>query len=62
MPNKPTDLDKTIIEGWRKLGLYYDQDKRINANQWIFYGSKAGLENFISLLDKYTSDPGNNAL
>ena len=51
------DLDQQMINGWRELGFFYDCDERIEVNQWRFYGSKQGLQNFISLLDEYTNNP-----
>ena len=51
-----------MIDEWRQLGFYYDRDDRLDVNQWRFFGSKKGLHNFVSLLDKYTSNPSNDTL
>lgn len=55
-------MDQWVIDGWRELGFYYDFDERISVNQWRFYGSKNGLQNFVRLLDDYTNDPRNDSL
>lgn len=62
MRDKPIHLDQLMIDKWRELGFYYDHDDRMDLNQWRFYGSKQGLQNFISLLDKYTTNPHNDTL
>jgi hypothetical protein len=62
MRNKPIDLDKLMIDKWRELGFYYDRDDRMEVNQWRFYGSKQGLQNFADLLDKYTTNPNSSTL
>ncbi len=51
-----------MIDEWRQLGFYYDRDDRLDVNQWRFFGSKKGLKNFVSLLDKYTNNPANDTL
>jgi hypothetical protein len=62
MTNKPIDLDQLMIDEWRELGFYYDRDDRMDVNQWRFYGSKKGLQKFVSLLDGYTNNPYNDTL
>jgi hypothetical protein len=57
MTDKKIDIDKMIIDEWRQLGFYYDFDDRLEINQWRFYGSKTGLQNFVKLLDDYTDSP-----
>lgn len=47
------NLDAHILQKWRQLGFYYDFDKRTEVNQWRFYGSKQGLRQFSSLVQKY---------
>ena len=60
MLDKKIDLDQMIIDEWRQLGFYYDFDERLSVNQWRFYGSKSGLQNFVKLLDDYTSRAKND--
>lgn len=62
MTDKKFDIDQMMIEEWRQLGFYYDRDDRLDVNQWRFFGSKSGLQNFVSLLDKYTNTSANNTL
>ena len=62
MTDKKIDIDQMMIDEWRQLGFYYDRDDRLDVNQWRFFGSKKGLHNFVSLLDKYTSNPSNDTL
>jgi len=56
------DIDQMMIDEWRQLGFYYDLDERVAVNQWRFYGSKQGLQNFVKLLDDYTSKTSNDAI
>ena len=44
------DIDQRIKDGWRELGFYYYLEESANKNEWRFYGSKYGLQNFIKLL------------
>ncbi|MDT0556208.1 hypothetical protein [Patiriisocius hiemis] len=62
MSNQKIDLDKMMVDEWRNLGFYYDRDDRIDVNQWRFYGSKKGFQNFVSLLEKYTNNPQNEII
>lgn len=62
MTDKKFDIDQMMIDEWRQLGFYYDRDDRLDVNQWKFFGSKKGLLNFVSLLDKYTDNPANDTL
>ncbi|MBK9580366.1 MAG: hypothetical protein IPO48_00050 [Saprospiraceae bacterium] len=62
MTDKKFDIDQMMIDEWRQLGFYYYCDDRLNVNQWRFFGSKKGLQNFVSLLDKYTNNPANDTL
>lgn len=62
MTDKKFDIDQMMIDEWRQLGFYYDRDDRLDVNQWRFFGSKKGLQNFVSLLDKYTNNPANDTL
>ena len=62
MRDKTIDLDQLMIDEWRQLGFYYDRDDRMDVNQWRFYGSKNGLQKFVSLLDKYIDNPHNDTL
>ena len=62
MNNQKIDLDKLMVDEWRNLGFYYDRDDRIDVNQWRFYGSKKGLQNFVNLIEKYTTNPQNDTL
>ncbi|MCR9014663.1 hypothetical protein [Aquiflexum gelatinilyticum] len=57
MTDKKIDIDQMMIDEWRQLGFYYDLDERLGVNQWRFYGSKSGLQNFVKLLDDYTNSP-----
>jgi hypothetical protein len=49
------NLKELTKEDWRKLGFYYDQDKK--ERHWHFVGSRDGLLKFATLLDKYCSKP-----
>jgi hypothetical protein len=60
MTDKKIDIDQMMIDEWRQLGFYYDFDERLGINQWRFYGSKSGLQNFVKLLDDYTSRASND--
>ena len=60
--DKKIDIDQMTIDEWRQLGFYYDRDDRLEVNQWRFFGSKKGLQNFVVLLDKYTNNPVNGTL
>lgn len=51
-----------LKDEWRQLGFYYDFDERLEVNQWRFFGSKSGFQNFVNLLDNYVSNPVNNRL
>jgi hypothetical protein len=62
MTDKKFDIDQMMINEWRQLGFYYDRDDRLDVNQLRFFGSKKGLQNFVSLLDKYTKNPVNDTL
>jgi hypothetical protein len=62
MTDKKFDIDQMMIDEWRQLGFYYDRDDRLYVNQWRFFGSKKGLQNFVSMLDKYTNNPANDIL
>ena len=62
MTDKEFDIDQMLKDEWRQLDFYYDFDERIGVNQWRFFGSKKGFQNFINLLDKYISHPANNGL
>ena len=62
MKDKKIDIDQMMLDEWRQLGFYYDRDDRLDVNQWRFFGSKKGLQNFILLLDKYTNAPGKDTL
>src|SRR4051794_5767934 len=62
MGDKLINLNQRIIDEWRELRFYYDYDDRIGVNQWRFYGSKQGFQNFVSLLDKYINNTNNNIL
>lgn len=59
MSNQKKDIEKMMVEEWRNLGFYYDRDDRIDVNQWRFFGSKIGLQNFVHLLEKYITNPQN---
>ena len=51
-----TEKMKNITkEEWRKLGFYYDRDDP--NKKWVLVGSKTGMEDFCTILDRYT---GNN--
>ena len=62
MKDKKIDIDQMMIDEWRQLGFYYDRDDRLDVNQWRFFGSKKGLQNFVSLLDKYANNPANDTI
>ena len=54
------DIDQRIKDGWRELGFYYYLEESANKNEWRFYGSKYGLQNFIKLLEDYTNKLAND--
>ncbi len=58
MTDKKFNIEQNTINEWRGLGFYYD----LSVNQWKFFGSKMGLQNFAVLLDQYAANPHNNAL
>ena len=60
MTNSKIEIDQMMINEWKELGFYYDSDERIEVNQWRFFGSKQGLQNFVKLLDKYVNNPNND--
>lgn len=62
MTDKKFNIDQMIIDEWQELGFYYDFDNRLSVNQWRFFGSKNGLQNFVSLLDEYTNNLANDTL
>ncbi len=62
MNKKSSNLDNLIISEWRELGFYYDINEDGNVNEWRFFGSKIGLQRFVTLLDNYINDPRNNSL
>jgi hypothetical protein len=62
MNKKSSNLDNLIISEWRELGFYYDINEDDNVNEWRFFGSKIGLQKFVTLLTKYVNDPRNNSL
>lgn len=62
MTDNKIDIDQMMIDEWRELGFYYDLDQRVEVNQWRFYGSKSGLQNFVKLLDDYTNSPSRNVV
>jgi hypothetical protein len=56
------NVEKMLIGEWRELGFYYDLDHRLEVNQWRFFGSRNGLQNFVTLLDCYISKPSNEGI
>ncbi len=62
MNKKSSKLDNLIISEWRELGFYYDINENNIVKEWRFFGSKIGLQKFVTLLDKYVNDPRNNSL
>ena len=62
MKSQPFNADQFVVDEWRSLGFYYDFDDRISDNQWRFFGSKKGLQHFVTLLDDYTSNVNNDKL
>ena len=56
------DIDQQIKDEWRELGFYYDLEKSADRNEWKFYGSKHGLQNFVKILEDYTNKSANNFL
>ncbi len=62
MTDKKYDFDQRLEDEWRQLGFYYDFDERISVNQWRFFGTRKGLQNFINLLNEYINHPANNEL
>ena len=47
------DWDKQIIDGWRKLGFYYQRDD--DLKQWWLFGSQLGLSEFTNHLLHYSN-------
>lgn len=56
------DIDQRIKDEWRELGFYYDNGGTIENQEWRFFGSKKGLENFSVILDDYLSNPNHIGL
>ena len=56
------DIDQRIKDEWRELGFYYDIEESDYKNDWKFYGSKPGLQNFIKLIEDYTNKLDNDFL
>ena len=56
------DFDKRIKDEWRELGFYYELEESSNKNEWKFYGSKDGLQNFVKILECYTNNSGNDLI
>lgn len=53
-------LQEITKEDWRELGFFYEQDE--NEKHWNFIGSRSGLLQFTSILDKYCSNPQNDRI
>ena len=51
------DIDQKIKDEWRQLGFYYDNGDEKEKEQWRFFGSKKGLQNFVTLLGDYLKNP-----
>lgn len=49
------DFKQKFKDEWRELGFYYDNGD--DNKKWKFFGSKKGLQNFITLLDEYLINP-----
>lgn len=62
MKDKLKNINQSIVDGWRALDFYYYTDDSSSINQWQFWGSKKGLQNFINLLDEYTNNPENEGV
>jgi hypothetical protein len=50
-------LKNITKEDWRKLGFYYERNDM--NKKWILVGSKNGLKDFCTILDRYTEDRKN---
>jgi len=59
---KELNLSNCLIEEWRNLGFFYEIEDRIDINQWRFHGSKSGLQNFVTLLENYTTNADNEMI
>jgi len=62
MSDNKIDIAQLTIDEWRELGFHYDRDDRTGHPKWRFHGSKAGLNQFALILDKYTCNPKNDSL
>ena len=49
--------NQATIEEWAELGFFYDVDDE--KKEWVFIGSKNGLESFPKLLEAYAADRRN---
>jgi hypothetical protein len=62
MASNTNNIDNIIKDRWRELGFFYDLDERLGVNQWRFYGSKKGFQNFVAIFDEYISNPNKAGL
>ncbi|GAC1302921.1 MAG: hypothetical protein NVSMB24_08230 [Mucilaginibacter sp.] len=54
------DWDLQTIDGWKKLGYYYEYDTSLK--QWRLYGSKLGLKSLVAQIENYTNNPENTGI
>jgi hypothetical protein len=50
-------MNRSMREGWRELGFYYDFDE--DSSRWRLVGSRSGLLKFRDILNGYAEDPRN---
>lgn len=55
-----SEIDEMTRREWRELGFFYDRDD--TAREWKLMGSKAGLQHFADVLQKYAADPRNEII
>ena len=58
MPSEATN--EATRREWRELGFFYDRNDE--AKEWHIVGSKQGLATFARLIQRYASNPRNEAL
>ncbi|HRH01747.1 MAG TPA: hypothetical protein PLI68_06655 [Bacteroidia bacterium] len=60
MENKVFNFNEQYKKEWRALGFYYEF--KDESKIWLVVGSRIGLSNFCSLLNRYTNNSEKNKL
>ena len=51
-----------LVEQWRDLGCYCYFASGTDQCEWRFYGSRDGYSRFLSHIDSYITNPGNDVI